>query len=147
MTSCSLLPSNGTMSSTRDFGVLPSGVTPVAQFWSRDKKGCISPVSADLMTRSRSRREKATNLLDHSNIRQLLLFKDVHTCLSHCQVEGELKTNKQSIKQKGDVSGRRTCWGKDVKLSDKKKSEKVVPFHASPDTAADSLACPSSHSN
>ena len=76
-----LSASSGTISSTIDFGVLPSSVTPVAQHFGDDGNVSIGTVSSSLST---------TDLLDIRRLCQLSLLEQRHTLLRHVQMQGEL---------------------------------------------------------
>lgn len=76
-----LSASSGTISSTIDFGVLPSSVTPVAQHFGDNGNVSIGAVSSALGT---------TDLLDIRRLCQLSLLEQRHTLLRHVQMQGKL---------------------------------------------------------
>ena len=77
----SRLSRRGTISSTSVFGVLPSAVTPVAQF-------CLESMQGLKHTRN----PRDAYLLDIRHSRQLVALEYSHTFLCHVQVERELRT-------------------------------------------------------
>ena len=81
----SRLSSRGTISSTSVLGVLPSAVTPVAQFY--------IVVSASLRE---SQELKLAYLFDSRRSGQLVPLEDAHALLRHVQVERELRTSFQN---------------------------------------------------
>lgn len=81
-----LSASSGTISSTIDFGCLPSSVTPVAQHFGDNGDLSIGTVPSSLST---------TDLLDIRRLCQLSLLEQRHTLLRHVQMQGELAAARQ----------------------------------------------------
>lgn len=93
--------SNGTISSTSVLGVLPSGVTPVAQHC----RAC-ERVSSRSKSSAFSNGTSGTHLLDIGAGRQLLLVEQAHALLGHREVERELQGERRVSLASGAEEGR-----------------------------------------